>query len=107
MTWATATAPNRPDLKCRGPCRASHVARRAASSRTSSFKADCSSLIVITKSQATVVAIPMMPLVHEVLVTLQEQRDASVKSAPYVGLRDRMSTGGNAEGHAMDRVVFL
>ena len=96
----------RPDLKCRGPFRASQVARRAASRRMSSFEAGWSLLMVVSEPQAGVVAMPMVPLVHKWLVDLLEQRDASMKSASYVGFRHGMPAGGDAKGYPPDRVLL-
>src|SRR4051812_8452922 len=77
----------RPALRCFGPWRASHVARRAASSRTSSFEEKRSSLMVLAKAKASFVAVPMIPLVHERLVNLLKKRQAAMISAPHVELR--------------------
>jgi hypothetical protein len=48
--------------------------------------------MVLSEPQAGVVAMPMVPLVHKWLVDLLEQRDASMKSTPYVGFRHGMPT---------------
>jgi len=55
---------NRPERRWRGPLSASHVARRAASSRTASFGVIPSALSVLAKTKSPFVTVPMIPLIH-------------------------------------------
>ncbi len=75
---------NRPALRCLGPWRASQFARRAASSNTSIFEGIRSSLLVLAKSNSTVIAEPMIPLVNERLVDLLKEGQSAVIPPPYV-----------------------
>ena len=95
----------RPDLRCLGPCRASQVARRAASSRASSSSFDSSSMM-LSKPQASVIAVPMIPLVNERLEDLVKQGQAPMKSTSHVRFGDVVATCGDAESDALNRVAL-
>jgi hypothetical protein len=84
----------RPDLRCRGPWRASQFARRAASSNISSFFR-CSSSLVLAKAESPVVRIPMIALVHDGLVDSRQEVQPAVKPASHVGFWNCVSSRRN------------
>lgn len=76
LGWAASSTPGppsslglkRPDLRCLGPCSASHVALRAASSRISSSQSSTLVVLLVAKSKSAIVAEPMIPPIDERLV---------------------------------------
>ena len=63
----------RPDLKCFGPCTASHVARRAASSMISSLPSALRIFVVVDEAESSFIAEPMIPLVYKWFIHFLEK----------------------------------
>ncbi len=79
---------NRPDLRCFGPCTASHVARRAASSMISSLRSALRIFVVVDKTESSFIAEPMIPLVYNWFIHFLEKYQAPFKPPPYISFRN-------------------
>lgn len=97
---------NRPLRRWVGPYNASHVARRAASRSAWSLGEGCSLFVLVDKSETSVVAEPMIPLVHRGRIDLPKKRNASVKPSSHVAIGHRMPSCSDAPGHSFNREVF-
>src|SRR5690606_37610099 len=97
----TVLGRNRPSLRWGGPCKASQVARRAASSRYSSSLSRSSR----EEAESLVVTKPMIPVIHEGLVVAVKQSKPTSKSPPDVRFWDGVAARSDSAPNAFHRVV--
>ena len=95
----------RPDLKCFGPCKASHVARRAASSMFSSLRSPLGIFVVVDKTESSFITEPMIPLVYKWFVDVLEKNQASFKPPPYISFQNVVSASGDARDDSLNCIV--
>ena len=95
----------RPDLKCFGPCTASHVARRAASSIISSLRSALGIFVVVDKAESSFIAEPMLPLVYKWFIHFLEKYQAPFKPPTYISFRNIVSAGSDAHDNPLNGIV--
>jgi hypothetical protein len=96
----------RPERRWTGPCFASQVARRAASSNSASSSVSLAGTLA-EESEAIVITKPMVRDVELISVYLREEPQATIEPAPHVFLGDVVSTGVNPHSNPRHSEITL
>ena len=71
----------------------------------SSLRSASGVFVVVDKAESSLITEPMIPLVYKWFVDLAKEPQTPFKPAPYISLRNSVSTRSNAQGDPPYRIV--